>query len=333
MLSPRPKRMWDRLPLRSKHETTTVDEGSRDAAPPERAGGACSSTRIHCHRKGKRLAAKGTSLATTGGRASRQRRRRSRGGFRVSRSSIALLAGLTMAATVAVGEQPTSQGMQAPSASGMGQVAAPEAMVSGEVIETAEAGRYTYIQVDTGGEKIWVAAPNFAVAVGDSVVVPPGAPMKDYHSKTLDRSFETVYFVGLVTVEGAEAAAPTTADEAPVGLTKTEPADLDLSGIDKAEGGMTVGEIYDAKDTLAGQTLAVRGRVVKFTPGIMGKNWLHLRDGTAGAGGNNDLTVTTAAEAEVGNTVLVRGMVATDRDFGFGYRYELIIEEASVTVD
>lgn len=249
------------------------------------------------------------------------------------KSSIALLAGLTMAATVAVGEPPTSQGTQAPSASGMGQVAAPGAMASGEVIETADAGRYTYIQVDTGGEKIWVAAPHFAVEVGDSVVVPPGAPMKDYQSKILNRSFEMVYFVGSVMVEGAEAAAPATAEASVVGLTRTEPADLDLSGIAKADGGMTVGEAYDAKDTLEGQTLAVRGKVVKFTPSIMGRNWLHLRDGTAGAGGNNDLTVTTAAEAEVGNTVLVRGVVATDRDFGYGYRYELMIEEASLTVE
>jgi hypothetical protein len=206
-------------------------------------------------------------------------------------------------------------------------------MATGEVLEAIDAGRYTYVQVDTGEEKIWAAAPRFAVKAGDSVTLPPGAPMQDYHSETLDRTFERVYFVGAVMVEGVVATAPPSPGGMGIGLAKSEPAELDLSGIEKAEGGVTVGELYDRKDTLAGQEVTVRGKVVKFTPKIMGVNWLHLRDGTAGAGGGNDLTVTTVAEAEVGNIVLVRGVVATDRDFGFGYKYELMIEEASVTVE
>jgi hypothetical protein len=72
--------------------------------------------------------------------------------------------------------------------------------------------------------------------------------------------------------------------------------------------------------------------VVKFISGIMGKNWLHLRDGT-GAPGSDDLTVTTDATVETGSTVVVRGTVTTDRDFGAGYKYELIIEDAEITVE
>jgi hypothetical protein len=70
---------------------------------------------------------------------------------------------------------------------------------------------------------------------------------------------------------------------------------------------------------------------MKYTGGIMGKNWLNLQDGTASPDGANDLVVTTDATVAVGDTIVIRGTVTTDRDFGFGYRYDLLIENASVT--
>ena len=73
------------------------------------------------------------------------------------------------------------------------------------------------------------------------------------------------------------------------------------------------------------------GKVVKVTRGVMGKNWIHLQDGSAGGGGENDLVVTTDAVLEVGNTVLVHGAVSVDRDLGFGYRYEVMVENAECT--
>jgi len=203
---------------------------------------------------------------------------------------------------------------------------------AGKVIETMDAGRYTYVQVDYGQEKIWAAAPKFQVEVGDKVIVPAGAAMTEHYSKTLDRTFDVVYFVTFVAVtgEGGEAPIPRGRTHAPEGIPG---AGIDLSGIERAEGGKTVGEIFDEKASLAGQEVTVRGRVVKFTPGVMGKNWIHLQDGTTGAGDANDLTVTSEEMAAVGNTILVRGVVAIDRDFGFGYEYDLIIEDANVTVE
>lgn len=108
------------------------------------------------------------------------------------------------------------------------------------------------------------------------------------------------------------------------------PAAVSLEGITKAEGGYTVEDLYAKKSELGGKQIALRGRVVKYNSGIMGKNWLHLRDGT-GAEGSNDLTVTTSEPAAVGDTVLIQGTVAVDKDFGAGYRYGLIVEDAKVT--
>ncbi|MDW7644124.1 MAG: hypothetical protein SCI25_03685 [Desulfuromonadales bacterium] len=205
---------------------------------------------------------------------------------------------------------------------------------SGTVVETMNAAGYTYVQVDTGSEKIWAAAPEFAVKVGDAVVVPEGMPMENYHSKTLDRNFDLVYFVDGVLVGGAAQAA--SQEGMPAGhpdvRSQAPAADIDLSGITKAEGGQTVAEVYAAKADLAGKTVNVRGKVVKFSPQIMGKNWIHLQDGS-GAEGTNDLTITTAETANVGDTVLISGALAVDKDFGYGYQYAVIVEDAKVTVE
>ena len=72
--------------------------------------------------------------------------------------------------------------------------------------------------------------------------------------------------------------------------------------------------------------------VVKVTPEVMGKNWLHLRDGSGSREKkDDDITVTTTAMAAVGDVVVVRGVVHLDRDFGAGYTYPVIIEDAKVT--
>lgn len=102
----------------------------------------------------------------------------------------------------------------------------------------------------------------------------------------------------------------------------------------KAEGAnaQTVGEIFEKKDALANKPVAVHGKVVKVSRGIMGKNWLHLQDGTGSqAAGTNDLVVTTDSLPEVGAVVTIKGNLSRDRDFGAGYRYGVIIENAEVT--
>jgi hypothetical protein len=110
-------------------------------------------------------------------------------------------------------------------------------------------------------------------------------------------------------------------------------ANVDLTGIAKAEGGLTVAEVFAQKDQLAGKKVIVRGKVVKANSGIMGKNWLHVRDGS-GADQAADLTVTTAGPTpKVGDTVLVSGPVSLNKDFGMGYRYEAIVEDAEVKIE
>ena len=219
--------------------------------------------------------------------------------------------------------------------------AAPDAAgaISGKVVETMNAASYTYVLIDTGAKKSWVAAPQFAVKVGDTAAIADAMPMKNYQSKTLNRTFDVVYFTGNISVNGAPAA-PSTAAPIPAPSTaalppgqRTMPAKTapDLTGIKRAENGQTVAEVITGKTKFAGRPIAIRARVVKYNAQILGKNWLHIRDGS-GAPGTNDLTVTTTATAKVGDLVLVTGKLGTDRDFGSGYKYPLIIEDATVVV-
>jgi len=211
----------------------------------------------------------------------------------------------------------------------------PAAQQSGKVLEVLQAGSYTYVHLDTGKEKVWLAGPTSQVKPGDRVVFLPAMPMTGFESKALGRTFDLVYFVGSIDREGAEparGAVPPGHPQAAPGAGRTVTAKMDFSKITKPAGGKTVAEIIKEKKQLSGKKIAVRGKVVKFSAEIMGKNWIHLNDGTVKEGGE-DLTITTKAEAKVGDTVLVRGVVVTEKDFGSGYHYAVIIEDAQITVE
>ena len=222
---------------------------------------------------------------------------------------------------------------------------------TGKVVETMNAASYTYVLVDTGKVKLWAAGPQIPIKVGDAVTVTGGTPMPNYHSKTLKRDFDVVYFAGSLQGNGAgtvagNADAKLPAGHPPIGggaepkLPAGHPAiagaeakpKVDLAGIKKAKGGLTIKEIFAKPSALQGKAVSVRGKVVKYNAEIMGKNWLHIQDGT-GAEGSNDLVLTTSTKAKVGDTVLVTGKVTTDKDFGFGYKFAVILEDAKVVVE
>lgn len=205
----------------------------------------------------------------------------------------------------------------------------------GTVLETMDADRYTYVRVDLGDEEIWAAAPHFEVAEGDQIVVPPGVPMQDFHSKSMDRTFEVIYFVDQIVPEGGDVLAAGMPPGHPaISHPEAESVAGDVSDIEKAAEGYTVAEVYGGKVELAGQAVTLRGQVVKVNQGILGSNWLHIQDGTGSAAdGTNDLTVTTNGLAAVGQTVLITGTLELDRDFGAGYRYPVIVTGAEVTIE
>jgi hypothetical protein len=248
---------------------------------------------------------------------------------------------LPIVSLAACSEEPPLPPMKAhpeTSAADVGEKAAvkPGVSMSGKVVETMNSGGYTYVQVDTGKEKVWAAAPEFKTKVGEQVDLPDGVPMQNFHSNTLNRDFPVIYFVTSVgdRASGAAAKGGESAAGHPPAAAASAPPKVDLKGIAKAKGGVTVGELYADKSKLSGKEVTLRGKVVKFNPQIMSKNWLHVRDGSGDdAAHTNDLTVTTNVNAKVGDTVLVNGKVTLDKDFGYGYKYGVILEDAKVTVE
>ena len=198
--------------------------------------------------------------------------------------------------------------------------------------------------LDTGKEKIWFAGPGCTVKAGDRLSLPAGMLKENFTSKTLNRTFEKIYFVeSIMAPAGPQPVCSLTpaqqppdvsspADEGSSHIAAPSPAGTDFSGIIKPPGGKTVAEIYGDKKSLAGKTVTLRGKVVKFNAEIMGKNWVHVQDGT-GAAGANDLTVTTLGAAKVGDRVLVEGLVSLDKDFGYGYKYNVLIDNATLKAE
>ncbi len=209
----------------------------------------------------------------------------------------------------------------------------------GIVKETMVSGGYTYVLLATEQGEVWAAARQLAVAVGNEVEVGGLTPMQNFNSKTLNRTFKEIQFVSSARVVGGNATAkPATSPPAgtmPAGHPPIAgaPKPQKDGEVQKLPGGVTVAELFSRKAELSGKPVKFRGRVAKLNRGILGKNWLHIQDGT-GAPGSNDITVTSIdGFAAVGSLVIIEGTLALDRDFGAGYTYAVIVEEAKVTID
>ena len=204
-----------------------------------------------------------------------------------------------------------------------------EAPVAGKLVERIDGGEYSYLRIQPA--EAWAAVPQVEVAVGSDVAIARPELMFGFESKTLGRRFDRIYFG---TMQGAgEGQGQGQGHGAAAGMGAAEGPNV-AAPITKAEGpaGRTVAEVFAQKSALKDQPVAVRGRVVKSTSGVMGKNWLHLRDGSGSdAGQDNDLTVTTSDTAAVGEIVVVKGAVHLDKDFGAGYAYGVIVEDAAVS--
>jgi DNA/RNA endonuclease YhcR with UshA esterase domain len=200
--------------------------------------------------------------------------------------------------------------------------------VKGEILETQNVESYTYLRLKTSDGEIWAAVPTTAAKKGTQVTIGNAMTMENFESKTLKKKFDKIVF-GQIIEPGAAPAAPA----APHGAMPTGPVGGPVVNVPKASGpdARTVAEVVKGKAGLKDKAVLVRGQVVKVNLGIMGKNWLHLQDGSGTAGdGSNDVLVTTRDKAVVGDIVSARGTVRTDVNLGAGYAYAVLIEDAVV---
>ncbi len=205
--------------------------------------------------------------------------------------------------------------------------AAAAAPIQGEVLETRDVESYTYLRLATRDGEIWAAVPTAPVKKGDRVTIANPMVMQGFESKTLKRTFDKIVF-GQLGAPGSTASAASPHGAMP--SASAAPAPVKVA---KASGpdARTVAEVVNGRSALKDKPVTVHAQVVKVNSGIMGKNWLHLRDGTGSAAdGSHDLVVTTQDNAKVGDVVTVKGKVHTDVDVGAGYRFAVMIGDATI---
>lgn len=257
-------------------------------------------------------------------------------------------------AILALGQQEARAAAQATSGA-TAKPAPKEIPLSGKVVETMDGGGYTYVLLNTGPEKIWVAIPLMKVSVGQQLSLVPGYEMKNFSSKALNRKFDRVVFsAGVANAEvklspaaikmahegipkaGENAPAAKPAPAAPaaksaLGTKASNSAPLSIEQIPKAKGrnSYTIAQLYAKQKQLEKKPVVVRGRIVKVSPRILKRNWIHIQDGSGTeAKKNNNLIVTTKELPRLGDVVTVRGTLYNNMDFGSGYRYGLLVEGA-----
>lgn len=194
------------------------------------------------------------------------------------------------------------------------------------VEEALNTEKYTYLRVQENGESFWIAIPKTPVEIGATYYYQGGLMKKNFASKEYNRVFETIYLVSGISSQPPGAGGGSAVDQA---LSQTQnPAAIEPpKDIKPAAGAVKIADLLGNLSKYDGKVIKVTGKCVKINPMIMGRNWVHLQDGSAK---NFDLTVTTTENVELGSVITMEGTIALNKDFGAGYKYNVIMEGATV---
>ena len=206
------------------------------------------------------------------------------------------------------------------------QTAANPALHEVKVEEVIQTSNYTYLKVSDNGAENWIAVNRQEAAVGEVYYYEQALEMKNFNSKELNRTFETIFFVQGISKEPIAAAT-----EPQMGNKAVQPTLTIKEGISvaPAEGGVSIGELYKNRAEYGGKIIKMKGQVVKINEGVMGKNWIHIQDGTK-EGEDFDLTITTLDSCKMDDVVTFEGTISLKKDFTHGYFYEVIMEDAKL---
>jgi len=213
----------------------------------------------------------------------------------------------------------------------------PEGTSKIEVVEHMNGGGYTYIKGVENGKEVWVAVREMPVEKGDVYFYSNAMEMNNFESKTLNKTFASILFANTISKKSIGNEKPNS-NPAPIsghsnsGHSKPIVDTQESINVTPLADGQTVKSIFTDKEKFKDKTVKIKGVVTKYNGGIMGKNWLHIQDGT-NLGKSIDITLTSSQSANVGETIVVEGTLTLDKDFGSGYFYDAIIENATITVE
>jgi hypothetical protein len=197
----------------------------------------------------------------------------------------------------------------------------PQQGIAKEVLQTSN---YTYILMNIDGKEIWIACIKMEVNIGKKYYFVENTKMENFQSKELNRLFDTIIFVEEINSEPSLFNQKSKNQaEYKTGL---KDAKQDIK-IKMTKGITCIADIYSNKNKYAGTVITVKGVVTKYNPDIMHKNWIHLQDGTQNDG-HFDLAATSLANTRLGDTITLSGKLVLDKDFGYGYNYDVLLEDA-----
>ena len=206
-----------------------------------------------------------------------------------------------------------------------------------DVLQTTS---YTYLQFKENDSLKWLAIPSMQATKGQTYYYSDGLPMKQFESKELHRTFDEVLFLGGVSpVPITDGKAKMPADDTHAGISqqggnqgyvrKATPDIRKDIKIDVPKDCITIAELFSKKEQYAGKTVKIKGQVTKFSAEIMNKNWIHMQDGTEDHG-KFDLVITSPGVVKLGDEIEVEGKVSVKKDFGYGYFFDVMMEDANV---
>lgn len=195
------------------------------------------------------------------------------------------------------------------------------------VKEVIQGGTYTFLLVYENNKEYWIAANKTETVVNETIYYKNILKMVDFKSKELDRVFEEIYFVQ--NIGDTPQLLNSTAKDSQHQHENIKEEITEVIKVDPAPDGITIGELFKNRKNYTNKKVIIRGQVVKVNKNIMDRNWVHLKDGTSD-NGKSDLTFTTLAEVTVGDVITFEGTVAIDKEYGAGYVYPLIVEEAII---
>ena len=181
--------------------------------------------------------------------------------------------------------------------------------------ETLDTKSYTYVRVKENEESFWIAVSKTDIEIGKTYYFSQAMYNENFYSKEHDRTFDKLYLVSNLS-------------DKPMDTQPAPAAEMDETGsVAPAEGAVAISDLLANPGNYAGKLVRVSGKSIKVNPMIMNRNWVHLNDGS---GKGVDLTITTQENVEVGQNLTFEGTIAVDKDFGAGYRYDVIMENASL---
>ncbi len=124
--------------------------------------------------------------------------------------TIALTVVLSACDNVEQVSAPAPAPASAPANQNVSQSAAPLAKsptaIKGKIAETMNVSGYTYIRIDNGSKnEIWAAIPKTELKIGEEVSLQGGTVMRNFSSKSLERTFDSIIFAsGVIRGDGGK---------------------------------------------------------------------------------------------------------------------------------